>query len=194
MEGFVKGVNRDVVAKAIFELQEGVIESILKVYFNPENYFSLDLDEGSESGGSEEGNEDDSEDSEKERVRREKREREAEMERIITFGEEAWDVFRCAVMNGNLTPFRRLGISEDWWISEASTKISLQFGRQFEYAAGNHFKIRYLGILLTVFCNPVSAVREDLLIFKRRLGDYIDTYQSPSLFQNLFRPSTNLVT
>lgn len=89
---------------------------------------SSDFDEGSESGGSEEGNEEDSEDSEKERVRTEKREREAERERIRNFGEEAQEVFRCAVMNGNLAPFCRLRNSEDWWISKESTKKSLQFG------------------------------------------------------------------
>ncbi|GLJ45347.1 hypothetical protein SUGI_0954530 [Cryptomeria japonica] len=46
LEGFVKKENGNMVVEAIYDLVEGNKNSVLKVYFSPENYF-LDIEEES---------------------------------------------------------------------------------------------------------------------------------------------------
>lgn len=77
LEGFVKKENGDMVAEAILDLEEGYKNSVLKVYFNPENYFSVSEEESEEEDRSEKEEGSD-------------RDKEAEKEREIEFAEEVW--------------------------------------------------------------------------------------------------------
>ncbi|GLJ17072.1 hypothetical protein SUGI_0295360 [Cryptomeria japonica] len=98
---FVKEDYGDAVADALCELQDGVKESILKVYFNPSNYYSSDSEEESEAEEDqieveEDSNMQDLNDSDEER---EERMRRAAKRRKREFVKRAWPIFRDGVMN-----------------------------------------------------------------------------------------------
>ncbi|GLJ30914.1 hypothetical protein SUGI_0615520 [Cryptomeria japonica] len=142
LASFIKPFIADMVADAILGMEEDVRVSIFKIYFQFENYLHLDLEENEESDG--DGNEDGEADEgsdvgEEDLVNgeevREMARREVwreERERLKTFGDEAWEIYRCAVFNGNLEPFRRITESDDWWLSKNSTPNAIGIG---EYAA-----------------------------------------------------------
>lgn len=137
LAGFIKPFIVDTVADAILGMEEDVRVSIMKIYFQFENYLHSDTEDGGES--KEEGNEageDNEEDVDEEDyvdsdVVREMARREVwreERARLKTFREEAWEIFRCAVFNGNLEPFRRVIESDDWWLPENSTHNVIGIG------------------------------------------------------------------
>ncbi|GLJ27742.1 hypothetical protein SUGI_0544500 [Cryptomeria japonica] len=100
--------------------------SILKTYFQPEVFLptnSKDDWEESENEGSEDSN-----NSERIRVKSRRLEKEEEREKMRTFGENAWEVFRCAVQNGNMVPFRRITNLEEWWFSDGATETVINVG------------------------------------------------------------------
>ncbi|GLJ42697.1 hypothetical protein SUGI_0885230 [Cryptomeria japonica] len=55
-----------------------------------------------------------------------------ERKRLKVFGENAWEVFRCVVFNGNMAPFRNLTEAMEWWLPERSTNNVISIG---EYVA-----------------------------------------------------------
>lgn len=146
LAGFIKPFIADCIANVILSLEENVRVSILKVYFQFDNYLPLDSEDDHEEEDSEDREEfaEDSEDREesakddesvdsdtiRQRARREvwKEER----EKLKTFGDNAWEFFRCAVFNGNMEPFQRLTESDDWWLPENSTRNAINIG---EYVA-----------------------------------------------------------
>ncbi|GLJ12620.1 hypothetical protein SUGI_0194700 [Cryptomeria japonica] len=67
-------------------------------------------------------------DSEKRREKRRRVEKEELKEMMRTFGEDAWEVFRCVVQNGNMAPFRRVTSSETWWFSAGATENVTNLG------------------------------------------------------------------
>ncbi|GLJ15030.1 hypothetical protein SUGI_0245460 [Cryptomeria japonica] len=157
MQGFVNLVNIHAVADAIFELREGVRESILKLYFMPiDNISSASNMKESSGNGQEEsdGDEDeemdakgekeeeayegeeleedmeeetDSDNKEEEEVDGEAARR-AEKRRKALFARDAWCTFKAGVLRGNLNNFRGLLDSDDWWLSEGSTDNLLSIG------------------------------------------------------------------
>ncbi|GLJ30804.1 hypothetical protein SUGI_0611220 [Cryptomeria japonica] len=122
-------------------LEEDVRVSILKVYFQFENYLRLDSEEDEEREGddtekgedieSSEGGEEASENSEEAHDLAHREVWRVERERLKTFGDEAWEIFRCTVFNGNMEPFHRIIKSDDWWLLENSTRNAITIG---EYA------------------------------------------------------------
>ncbi|GLJ48996.1 hypothetical protein SUGI_1033710 [Cryptomeria japonica] len=113
LSGFVKPLLLDAVANCALSLPSDHRLSILKVYFQMENYLSFDsLDDGSST---------EEEDSDNERHNRAMEKYLAKMEerdKMRVFYENAWEVFHCAVLNGNMDPFRRVTQAKDWWLSE----------------------------------------------------------------------------
>ncbi|GLJ23000.1 hypothetical protein SUGI_0433930 [Cryptomeria japonica] len=115
--GFVKSLLVDAVANCILSLPSDQRLSILKVYFQMENYLPSD---SSDDGSSAE-----------ERHNRAMEKYLAKLEeqdKMRIFYENAWEVFRCAVMNGNMEPFRRITQTEEWWLSDQSTSNVTQVG------------------------------------------------------------------
>ncbi|GLJ50095.1 hypothetical protein SUGI_1065490 [Cryptomeria japonica] len=136
--GFLKPFIADMVGEAILGLQEDVRVSILKIYFQFENYLHSDLEEEEESEGDDMQEEEDIVDSEDREVDsmsseevRELASREVwreERERLKIFGDEAWEIYRCAVFNENMEPFRRTTESDNWWLLENSTRNAIAIG------------------------------------------------------------------
>ncbi|GLJ14520.1 hypothetical protein SUGI_0234950 [Cryptomeria japonica] len=50
------------------------------------------------------------------------RDKEVEKERAIEFAEEFWQHLKHGIINEDLATFRSFADSEEWWMSEASTK------------------------------------------------------------------------
>ncbi|GLJ06422.1 hypothetical protein SUGI_0038710 [Cryptomeria japonica] len=104
LNGFVKPYVGDYVTNTILSLEESSRVSILRVYFQAEIYLSDASDEDMEDSDSDGSGDLVDSDYIREKARREvKRE---ERETLMTFFDEAWEVFRCAVFNGNLLPSR----------------------------------------------------------------------------------------
>ncbi|GLJ50787.1 hypothetical protein SUGI_1081720 [Cryptomeria japonica] len=114
IDGFICPSDGQALGNAILELDSDCWVSTLHIYFNHTNYISSKL---------EESNTEDEEIAQK-RVAWERRE---------NFIQEAWEVFRVGVRNGNLDPFCRLLNSDDNWLSAPTTvkeclgSILLQF-------------------------------------------------------------------
>ncbi|GLJ26291.1 hypothetical protein SUGI_0505320 [Cryptomeria japonica] len=130
LRDFVNEDYGDAVAEALCELQKGVKERILKVYFNPTNYYSLDTKEESEAEGDQTEDEEDSNiqdlnDSDEEREERVQR---AMKRRKRKFVKEAWSIFRDGVLNGDLIGFKQLKCAKDWWLTEASSDTLFNLG------------------------------------------------------------------
>ncbi|GLJ31060.1 hypothetical protein SUGI_0621630 [Cryptomeria japonica] len=127
--GFAKPVNGNCIADTILNLPENEWFSILKTYFQPNMFLPIeseDEEEESEGEGSEA-----LDDSERKRTEARRLEMEELRELMRTFGENAWEVFRCAVQNGNMAPFRRVTNIETWWFSTGATETVISVG---EYA------------------------------------------------------------
>lgn len=127
--GFVKPFIMDNVANDILSLDEGTKVSILKVYFQVEDYLSSELEDSLEESDEDSGGSMDSD------TKWELAWREVwleERERLKVFGENAWEVFWCAVFNENMVPFRNLTKVMEWWLLERSTNNIISIG---EYVA-----------------------------------------------------------
>ncbi|GLJ11003.1 hypothetical protein SUGI_0140120 [Cryptomeria japonica] len=116
--GFIKPFIADIVAEAILEEEEEESED--------DDIEKGDDIESSEGGDEAFVNSEEIHDMAHREVWRE------EQERLKTFGDEAWEIFRCDVFNGNMEPFRRITESDDWWLPESSTCKAIAIG---EYAA-----------------------------------------------------------
>lgn len=121
LSGFFKPVNGNNIADSILCLPENEWISILKTYFQPSYFLPSDSEEEEEEEESdnEEGNESNVPEISRAERRRVKREELKELMR--TFGENAWEVFRCTVQNENMAPFHRVTNSETWWFSAGAT-------------------------------------------------------------------------
>ncbi|GLJ18394.1 hypothetical protein SUGI_0325840 [Cryptomeria japonica] len=113
----------------IIECRERAVE-ILSGFVKPPNYFLPSDSEEEEDEGEDDGSQE-SDASETSRAERRRVEREELKEMMRTFGENAWEVFRCAVQNGNMAPFRRIINSETWWFLAGATANVISIG---EYA------------------------------------------------------------
>ncbi|GLJ15972.1 hypothetical protein SUGI_0264310 [Cryptomeria japonica] len=122
--GFVKPLLVDAVANCILSLPSARRLSILKVYFQMENY----LPSGSLEEGSSEGDGEESDNDRHNRAMEKYLAKIEERDKMRIFSENAWEVFRCAVMNGNLEPFRRVTRSEEWWLSDQSISNVIHVG------------------------------------------------------------------
>ncbi|GLJ23817.1 hypothetical protein SUGI_0451980 [Cryptomeria japonica] len=116
LSGFVKPVNYNNIADSILSLPENEWISILKTYFQPSYFLPSDSEEEEEEEEGEDDGSQESDASETSQAERRCVEREELKEMMRTFGENAWEVFRCAVQNGNMAPFRRITNSETWWL------------------------------------------------------------------------------
>ncbi|GLJ55061.1 hypothetical protein SUGI_1181810 [Cryptomeria japonica] len=132
------GVARNNEAK-IRALEAGLClcgrQRISRVIIEFENYLPSDTEDDGKEEGNEDGedHEDSTEDDENvdSDTIREMAHREVwkeECERLKIFGENAWEVFRCVVLNGNTEPFRRVTESDDWWLLENSTYDAINIG------------------------------------------------------------------
>ncbi|GLJ31902.1 hypothetical protein SUGI_0642110 [Cryptomeria japonica] len=133
MCGFVKSSVGNIIANGILGLDENTKVSILKTYFQLEYYLPSDSSEdanNSEGEEVEDGSE--YENSDKGITTQKRLEKAEKRERMKTFVENAWEIFRCAVLNGNIDPFRRVTNSDEWWFPAASTANVISLG---EYAA-----------------------------------------------------------
>ncbi|GLJ36861.1 hypothetical protein SUGI_0744470 [Cryptomeria japonica] len=126
LSGFVKPVNSNNIADSILSLLENEWISILKTYFQLSYFLPSDSEEEEEESENDGSNK--SDDSEKSRAERRRIEREELKEMMRTFGENTWEVFRCAVQNGNMAPFRKVTNSETWWFAAGATANVISIG------------------------------------------------------------------
>lgn len=124
--GFVKTVNGNCIADSILSLSENVWISILKTYFQSDVLLPMDSEDEEEE--SEDEGSDESDDSKRNRAEHRHLEREELKEMMRTFRENAWEVFRCAVLNGDMAPFRRVKNFETWWFFGGATEIVINVG------------------------------------------------------------------
>ncbi|GLJ44315.1 hypothetical protein SUGI_0927530 [Cryptomeria japonica] len=124
LDGFFKPLLVDAVANCILSLPSNRRLSILKVYFQMENYLPSDSSEE----GSLEGDGEESDNDRNNRAMEKYLAKMEEREKMRIFSENAWEVFRCTVLNGNLEPFRRVTRSEEWWLSDQSTSNVIHVG------------------------------------------------------------------
>lgn len=95
IDGFIRSVDGQVVANQILNLDLSNWVSMLGLYFNLNNYVSLESEE-------------DPDDEEEENIQAK-----VEKERKNTLIEDAWEVYRIGVINKNLAPFQRMLDAED---------------------------------------------------------------------------------
>ncbi|GLJ07489.1 hypothetical protein SUGI_0068130 [Cryptomeria japonica] len=67
--------------------------------------YYLPSDSSEDANNSKEEDSSDSENNDKRSAKRRRMEKAKERERMKTFVENAWEIFRCAVLNGNMNPF-----------------------------------------------------------------------------------------
>lgn len=118
--GFVKPVNGNYIANSILSLSENEWISILKTYFQPDVFLPTDSEEEEEE--SENEGSDDSNDSKRNRTECERLEKEELKEMMRSFRENAWEVFKCAMMNGDMAPFHKVTNSKVRWFSTGATE------------------------------------------------------------------------
>ncbi|GLJ40193.1 hypothetical protein SUGI_0824440 [Cryptomeria japonica] len=111
--------------ECVVELLAGLIKP-----FIADSVANAILKEGNEDGEDREDSAEDEESVDSDTIR-EMAHREVwkeERERLNTFRENAWEIFRCVVFNGNMEPFRRVTEFDDWWLPENSTRNAICIG------------------------------------------------------------------
>ncbi|GLJ53735.1 hypothetical protein SUGI_1146620 [Cryptomeria japonica] len=113
------------IANSILSLSKNKWISILKTYFQPDVFLPTDSEDEEESEN--EGS-DDSNDSERNKAEHERLEKEELKEMMRTFEENAWEVFKCVVLNEDMAPFHQVTNSKVWWFSTGATETVTNVG------------------------------------------------------------------